>query len=581
MRVAVLVKQIPQAEQLMIVDGRLVRDGVPLEVNAYCRRANAKAVELAGQEGEVVVFTMGPPSAADALREMLACGAHRAVHLCDPMFAGSDTLATARALAAAIRAEGPFDLVLCGLNSLDADTGQVGPQVAELLGLPFCAGARTLDLGDGSFAARLEDDGSIRAVTGPLPAVIAAAERLCDPSKAGPEERAAIHGDRIRTVGQADLGLAPHAVGQAGSPTSVGVVREVRRQRAPRRTSDPAEAARWVTERQLVPDPPRESVPEPSFGRRQVWCVVEPGGRGAAELLGEAAVLAAAVGATVTAFVGGEAPPGLAALGADQAIVVPGRPEPEQLADALAAAAALHRPWAVLVEGTQRGRCVASSVAARHGWGLTGDAVAFEIEGDRLLAWKPTCGGQSLVAIGCRSEVQLATVRRGVLPVRQPRKGRDLPATVLDAPTPARLATVDVESTDPDLARFLAAPAVVVVGRGVDPADYPRLDLLRRALADAPLGATRKVTDAGWLPRSRQIGITGHAISPRLLVSVGASGRFNHAVGFRNAGTVLAVNADPEAPIFDLCDIGLVADWRDVVDVLAASLATGPQAALA
>ena len=98
----------PSPEQFMFDDGHIVRDGVDLEVNAYCRRANAKAVELACPGGEVVVFTMGPPDADDALREMIACGATRGVHLCDPAFAGSDTLATARALAAAIRHVGPF-----------------------------------------------------------------------------------------------------------------------------------------------------------------------------------------------------------------------------------------------------------------------------------------------------------------------------------------------------------------------------------------------------------------------------------------------------------------------------------------
>ena len=142
MRIAVLVKQIPAPEQLRFEGTRLARLGVDLEVSAYCRRANAKAVELAGDDGEVVVFTMGPPSAEDALREMLACGATRAVHLCDPAFAGADTLATARALAAAIRTEGPFDLILVGVNSLDADTGQVGPELAELLDLPFAAAVR-------------------------------------------------------------------------------------------------------------------------------------------------------------------------------------------------------------------------------------------------------------------------------------------------------------------------------------------------------------------------------------------------------------------------------------------------------
>ena len=88
-------------------------------------------------------MTMGPPAAREALAECLALGADRGVHLCDRAFAGADTLATARALAAAVRRE-PFDLVLCGRNSVDAETGQVGPELAELLDWPQVTVARTL-----------------------------------------------------------------------------------------------------------------------------------------------------------------------------------------------------------------------------------------------------------------------------------------------------------------------------------------------------------------------------------------------------------------------------------------------------
>ena len=124
-------------------DGRLVREGIELEMNAYCRRAVSKGVEWARESGgSCTVFTLGPPSAEDVLREAIAWGADRGVHLCDPAFGGSDTLATARALAAALRREGGFDLVLVGRNSLDGDTGQVGPEVAQLAGLPFAAGVR-------------------------------------------------------------------------------------------------------------------------------------------------------------------------------------------------------------------------------------------------------------------------------------------------------------------------------------------------------------------------------------------------------------------------------------------------------
>jgi electron transfer flavoprotein alpha subunit len=86
------------------------------------------------------------------------------------------------------------------------------------------------------------------------------------------------------------------------------------------------------------------------------------------------------------------------------------------------------------------------------------------------------------------------------------------------------------------------------------------------------LGATRKVTDKGWLPRARQIGITGRAIAPRLFVSIGASGKFNHVIGVRAAGTVLAINPDPNALVFDAADVGIVADWHDALPLLVAEL---------
>ena len=92
------------------------------------------------------MFSLGPPAAEDAVREAVAAGASEGVLICDEVFAGSDTLATARTLVAALRLEEPFDLVLTGLNSVDADTGQVGPEVAELLGWPFASGVRSLEM---------------------------------------------------------------------------------------------------------------------------------------------------------------------------------------------------------------------------------------------------------------------------------------------------------------------------------------------------------------------------------------------------------------------------------------------------
>src|SRR5215470_6384250 len=135
MRIAVCIKQVPvvSALQFDAETRTLKREGVRTEVSSFDVRALLKAIELrAVHGGEVVAVTMGPPQAREALAECLALGADRAVHLCDKTFAGSDTLATARALALALRRES-CDLILCGRNSVDAETGQVGPEIAELL----------------------------------------------------------------------------------------------------------------------------------------------------------------------------------------------------------------------------------------------------------------------------------------------------------------------------------------------------------------------------------------------------------------------------------------------------------------
>ena len=108
------------------------------------------------------------------------------MHVTDPAFAGSDTLATAKALAAALTREGPFDLVLAGRNSVDADTGQVGPELAELLDLPFLTGVRYLSVDGDRVDARCElDDGWLQAEVR-LPAILSTAERLTDPTKVDP-----------------------------------------------------------------------------------------------------------------------------------------------------------------------------------------------------------------------------------------------------------------------------------------------------------------------------------------------------------------------------------------------------------
>jgi electron transfer flavoprotein alpha/beta subunit len=384
-------------------DGRLAREGIELHMNDYCRRAVAKGCELAkATGGTLTVITLGPPSADNVLREAIACGADAGVHITDPAFAGSDTWATARALASALRKLGDFDLVLLGRNSVDADTGQVPPQLATLLELPFATGVRELQLDGETLRLRLEHDDEWVEAEVELPAMLSCAERLCDPCKLkDPAVWAAVDGAKISRLTAADLGAGPW--GQAGSPTSVGDVRTIAvcvvQQVIEAPVSEQVAAIMAVLEDRaaLVTTLGEDGSAEPVPPRAQssgtvdaplVVVAVEPARTQVTrELLGAAAHLASEIGGRVVAF--GPAPGDprrLAAWGADEVHSLHGADAEEDIARSLVELCGENAPWAVLGPGTAWGRDVLSRAAAMLGAGLTGDAV--ELESRDVGSWR-------------------------------------------------------------------------------------------------------------------------------------------------------------------------------------------------
>jgi electron transfer flavoprotein alpha subunit len=585
LRIAALVKQIPVGESMTLGDdGRLVRDGIELEMSAYCRRAVSKGVEWAQESGgSCIVFTLGPPSAEDVLREAIAWGADGGVHLCDPAFAGSDTLATARALAAALDQEGPFDLVLVGRNSLDGDTGQVGPEIAQLTGLPFATGVRVIGLTGEDLSLTLEHDDGTDEVEVSLPALLSVAERLCEPCKVPPPKRAEVPSDRIKVTTAAALGEGPW--GQEGSPTRVGRTRLMHHDRTAKIVGgtpeeQAAEAVALLVERGALtaaaPDPAVESRSDravvPGAGRgRMIAVLTEPGRpQVGAELLATAASLSETIGGQVRAlaFEGADTD-ALGAAGADAVTTLRGAPNAEDAAAAVVAWSAQHPLWAMLGPSTAFGREVLGRVAAALGAGLVGDAVGIEVVDDELVAAKPAFSGALLADIVCTSDVRLVSVRPGVLPLPSSRECTP-PVSSWEMPSRSRVRRLS-QRRDDDIEVLARADVVIGVGAAVQPHEYEELSPLA-ALLGAELAATRKVTDKGWAPRARQVGITGRSISPRLYLAVGLSGKFNHMVGVRAAGTIVAINDDPGALVFSQCDIGIVGDWHVVVPALAAAL---------
>lgn len=596
LRVASLAKQIPQPEAMQIVDGRLVRAGVELEMNAYCRRAVAEGVALAAETGgSCTVVTLGPPSAEDVLREAVAWGADAGLHLCDPAFAGSDTLATARALAAAVQTTGPYDLVLLGLNSLDGETGQVGPELAELLDLPFASGVRRLeDLGD-HLRLHLEHDDGTQDVEVMLPAVLSVAERLCDPCKVDPAGRAAVAASRITRVDAAGLGPGPW--GAEGSPTVVGEIHPMEHDRACLVFEGPIaeqveEAVRRLEARGALGDGTAAPAPRSSDGplrdngarARRIAVLDEPGrGEVAVELVAAAARLGDDAGAVVQLLRPSPGEPGaeaasVAPSGTDAVIVLNGSSVPEDVADAVTTFVREVSPWALLVPSTAFGREVAARVAAATGSGLVGDAVSLHVRDGALVAGKPAFAGALVADITSRTPTQMVTVRPGVLPTAgDVRDGTEIAAApaMREVGTRWRVRILGERRND-DVETLARAQVVIGVGTGVAPDEYAELSPLAAVLG-AELAATRKVTDRGWAPRARQVGITGRSIAPRLYVALGLSGKFNHMVGVRAAGTILAVNGDRDAPVFEHCDVGIVGDWHEVVPKLTQALAARRQ----
>lgn len=226
MNIVVCIKQVPDVPTIRVDRQRMtiIREGVESIINPMDFVALEAALELRGKQGgQVTVITMGPPQSEAALREALAVGADRAVLLTDPAFAGADTLATSHVLATAISKFDPFpDLVLCGVQTIDSDTGHVGPQISEELDIPQVCGVIEIHGEGESLTVKRLSDGFLDTLKVSLPALLAVTTGLCPVRELplGALESAFTQKD-IVTWGIEDLGLNEEEVGLSGSATRV------------------------------------------------------------------------------------------------------------------------------------------------------------------------------------------------------------------------------------------------------------------------------------------------------------------------------------------------------------------------
>jgi electron transfer flavoprotein alpha subunit len=296
------------------------------------------------------------------------------------------------------------------------------------------------------------------------------------------------------------------------------------------------------------------------------------------EVLGEATRLASGLGGPVVGVCAAASDPGLAELGqpgASEVLLAAHDAyrfyEPSGYAQAVVAAVEKVKPAAVLFPASAMGRDLAPRVAARLGVGLAADCTALAVEGGRLIATRPVFAGKAVQKVSFPKSPALVSLRPKIFAPASGTNGGPAAVTPLSLahdPAAVKARVREVKAFAGAKVDLTEAEIIVSGGRGLKgPEHFDIIEALAAALG-ATVGASRAVVDAGWRPHGDQVGQTGKTVSPKLYVAVAISGAIQHLAGMSSSRCIVAINKDPEAPIFKVADYGLVGDAFEVVPAL-------------
>ena len=453
-----------------------VRQGRDGELSPFDACAYEAALRI--PNATVTLVSMGPEKTGNLLLRLTRLGAQKAILLCDRAFAGADTLATAYTLSLAIEKLHP-DLILCGRQTLEGDTAQVGPMLSVLAGYQLITNAMTLQAGDAGVTCTTRDEGDMTAA---YPALVTV-ERIN--TLRLPSIRSKV--GTVEMWNAEMLGADVEKCGLTGSPTRVlsSKQNEAGKRRCTFITADKlAEAIQTGLEKNTA----RAADTEVAAVKLPLVCTVGDDPRAFAETVGE----------TVTVLEKSDA-------------------------DTLITEITALDPDAVIWGSDAWSKRVAAVVCAKMGLGLCADCTKLDADGETLFMIRPALSGSVIAKIKSITRPAMATVR-----------------------------TVTA-----------AKDVVVCAGFGAkDDMDTVR-DFAQKY--NAELAATRRMVDNGILPYAAQVGLTGRTVAPPLYIALGVSGAVHHIVGMQQAGTVIAVNPDKQAPIFDYADFGIVGDIDTVL----------------
>jgi len=596
MKIAVCVKPVPDAAEIRVNDqNMLVRDGLPLIMNPSDESAIEAALRLKG-DGEVCLVTMGNLTAGNVLKGLLAHGVGRAVLVSDPAMAGSDTFATAKTLYKALIYLGGFDLILCGRRAIDSETGQVPPELAVFLGIPFVTNVTCLELNGKRCLKcdRLLETGEETLILTP-PALVSLCEYSYPLRPASLFSMKNAQAKKIMILDMKALGQSAEECGLAGSPTRV---RQMNLNEAQLRSGDCeadaragarklAEMVMAVAASEYSPKklPPRKNTADSVLSqerirRKKILIIAEDTSQDTLSLCAAGSALSYDMESCVIllANTGTDAELFFMA-GADKVWVfdVPELP-PDDSAIARAIADFVRKlstemygqssVEAILVSATTRGRAIAPALAAEMGTGLTADCCSLSMADNGLLVQtRPAYASRLSAEIVCeRDRPQMASVRPGIFQ-----------AALLDESRhgkPEYLPFTGICRIKRDSFRLFTgaghlrnADIVLAAGKGIGSREaFTWLGEIASETGSA-LAASRSAVDMGYAPYSCQVGQTGVVVRPKLYIACGISGSVQHLAGMSGAEKVVAINTDPRAPIFDYADFGIIADWQDVMEI--------------
>ncbi len=472
-----------------------VKQTVAGELNPFDACAYETALRMQG--AEVILLSMGPEKTKDMLLSLTRLGAEKAYLLCDKAFAGADTLATAYTLSLAVKKLAP-DLVICGRQTVDGDTGQTGPALSVMGNLFLITNVMEILKFDGQITCRTRSMGE-QTATYPALITVERINQLRLPSIRSRQGEVIIWNAK-------DLNADEERCGLKGSPTKV---------LASFQNEEGKRKCRFVTADML-----EELVTE---GLKKEQARVQLEQRDSARLK--------------NVWIVGEKCREMAETVSDDIRVI-GREEAEASGEdfvpAFAARIQKEQPAAVLWDSDAWSKQTAPKAAALLQTGLCADCTALQTDGENLYMYRPAFSGNIIAKIGCTTRPQMATVR-----------------------------TRSENSTD----------VICAVGKGAAAA-LPLIEAYVKDKNDKAesgesgphfeIAASRLAVDSDLLPYEKQVGMTGKTVSPPVYLAVGISGAVHHIAGMKQSRTVIAVNPDKNAPIFEYADYGIVATAEEV-----------------